>query len=409
MAWNDQDISRPQPVGVFELPAGFLLIPPGQGHDEIRETLAAGRRPESFPPGLEFYRRALAGDAAGALSLLDGDDLITRLNRFVLEPDEGLLTELRGALEGVLATHLEVIAFSTGLADTPPDAAAADGEFAALAHGARAGAAAEIHDLGTAIEELDAAALAARPASAALAGQFLGTLAEAQADQGGLKKAVTTFQAALDLLEGTNLDRTRAEIHVGCGQAFQEMSEAAPRLMANAVRHYTSALGLIEPEDDPELFATAHANLGLAYLLSPMQEAGEQLRIGVAVQSLRQALEVFGPETHPEKWASTQVNLANALVYMPSTHQADNIVEAVELYEAVLQARGRDSDPLGRARVLANQGNALAHLGVFDHAKAKLHEARSMFEEFEEDESVRSVRSILDEIARQESLARQDR
>ncbi len=409
MAWNDHSIARPQPVGVFELPAGFLIVPPGDGHDEVRELLAAGRRPDEFPRGLEFYRQALDGDVDGALGLLQGEDPISRLNRFVLDPDEEVLADLRDEFEGPLASHLELVAYSTGLTDSPPDPGATDGEFAAMAHGARAGAAAEKHDLNRAIEELDAAALAARPVSAALAGQFLGSLAEAQADQGGVKKAVTTFQAALDLLEDTDLHRTRAEIHVGCAQAFQEMSEAAPRLMAQAIRHYTAALGLIEPEQDPELFATAHANLGLAYLLSPMQEAGEQLRIGVAVQSLRQALEVFGPETHPEKWASTQVNLANALVYMPSTHQADNIVEAVELYEAVLQARDRSSDPLGRARVLANQGNALAHLGVFDHAKAKLHEARSVFEEFEEDESVRSVRSVLDEIARQESLARQDR
>jgi hypothetical protein len=99
--------------------------------------------------------------------------------------------------------------------------------------------------------------------------------------------------------------------------------------------------------------------------------------------------------------------LANALVYMPSKHQADNIAEAVGLYEGVLQHRDRDSDPQGRARVLANQGNALAHLGVFGDAKAKLHEARSLFEEFEEHESVRSVRGVLDEIAKQESKKRQ--
>ncbi len=96
-----------------------------------------------------------------------------------------------------------------------------------------------------------------------------------------------------------------------------------------------------------------------------------------------------------------QLNLANSLVYTPSKHQADNLVEAVELYEAVLEARDRDTDPLGRARVLANQGNVLAHLGVFDQAKAKLYEARFLFEELGDDDSVRTVRGVLDEIARQ--------
>ena len=109
-------------------------------------------------------------------------------------------------------------------------------------------------------------------------------------------------------------------------------------------------------------------------------------------------LKIFTPENHPDRWASTQLNLANALVYLPSTHQAANIAEAVELYEAVLALRDRQSDPQGRARVLANQGNALAHLGLFDDAKARLIEARAIFEEFEEVEAVRSVRPVLDEI-----------
>jgi hypothetical protein len=137
-----------------------------------------------------------------------------------------------------------------------------------------------------------------------------------------------------------------------------------------------------------------------------MIEASDQLRLGVAVQSLRSAPKVYTPQTHPERWASTQLNLANSLVYTPSKHQADNLVEAVELYEAVLEVRDRDTDPLGRARVLANQGNVLAHLGMFDPAKAKLYEARFIFEEFSDHDSMRSVRGVLDEVARQQTLTK---
>jgi hypothetical protein len=152
--------------------------------------------------------------------------------------------------------------------------------------------------------------------------------------------------------------------------------------------------------------STQEPNLAAAYLTMPMMEASDQLRRGVAVQSLRNALKVYTPQSHPEQWASVQLNLANALVYAPSTHQGDNLVEAVELYEAILLVRNRETDPLGRARVLSNQGNVLAHLGMFDQAKAKLHEARFLFEEFEDGESVRAVRGLLDEIARQAALTR---
>ena len=126
----------------------------------------------------------------------------------------------------------------------------------------------------------------------------------------------------------------------------------------------------------------------------------------MAAQSLRSALKVYTPEDYPEEWASVQLNLANSLVYTPSSHQGDNLVEAVNLSEAVLAARDRDTDPLGRARVLANQGNALAHLADFDQAKAKLYEARFLFEELGDHDSMRTVRGVLDEISRQQALDR---
>jgi hypothetical protein len=56
--------------------------------------------------------------------------------------------------------------------------------------------------------------------------------------------------------------------------------------------------------------------------------------------------------------------------------------------------------------VLANQGNVLAHLGDFDQAKAKLYEARFIFEEFGDHDSMRTVRGVLDEISRSAALNR---
>ena len=176
--------------------------------------------------------------------------------------------------------------------------------------------------------------------------------------------------------------------------------------MVRAVPHYHSALQLVLREEAPLLWAAAHANLAAAYLTMPMTEASGQLRLGVAAQSLRSALKVYTREDYPEQWASVQLNLANSLVYTPSNHQADNLIEAVDLYEAVLAARDRDADPLGRARVLANQGNVLAHLGDFDQAKAKLYDARFLFEELGDHDSVMTVRGVLDEIAKQQALAR---
>ena len=409
---TDHDaLPRPQAVGVFPLPAGYLLIGCGPDHDAARLALVAGRLPESFPDTLRYYELALAGDVDGALAELTSDDPISLANRFVLDPSTHLLSRLRTVASTVgdpaLTAHVAMVAFVVGLCSDAPDPAATDGELAAMAHAARATLALERHDVTAAAEALEMAAQIALPITRSLAGPMLGPLANTQLDDGGTKRAAVTFQAAIDALADTDLRVSSAELHVSCGAMYQEMSESAPRLLKTAIDHYHAALQLVNIETAPESWAIANANLGLAYLTMPMTEASDQLRVGIAVQSLREALKVFTPEGNPDRWSSTQLNLANALVYMPSTHQAENIAEAVNLYEAVLQRRDRHRDPQGRARVLANQGNALAHLGIFDDAKLRLHEARAIFEEFEEDGAVRSVRSILDEIAKQESLIRQ--
>lgn len=405
-------VARPQPVGVFALPAGYLLVPADPSLDAARAELVAGRIPSDLAETMPFYERALAGDAEAAFAAVAGDDPIARVNRLVLAPDEAayasLVSEAESLGDPALRVHVAVIGFALGLVDSPPDPAGTDGEFAAMAHAAHATLALARRDTSQAVEHLEAGAQAAYPVSVALAGQLMGQLANAQLDEGGTKRASVTFQAALDALAGTDLAVARAELHVAAGAMFQEMSEAAPRLMQQAINHYHQALALVTAATAPETFAVANANLGLAYITMPMNEASDQLRIGVAVQSMREALAYFTPETHRDRWSSTQLNLANALVYMPSKHQAENIAEAVELYEQVLAVRDRHTDPQGRARVLANQGNALAHLGLFDDAKSKLHESRSLFEEFDEREAVMAVRSILDEIAKHESMLRQD-
>ena len=404
-------IPRPQPLGVFPLPAGYLLIGEGPGHDAARETLTAGQIPEELPDTLAFYRAALDGDLDGAASLL-GDTVVDRTNQLVLDPSlerfDALSREVDELGDRALAAHVATIGFIMGLRREPAALDTADGEVEAMTRAAHATLALERRNTASAVEHLEEAARAAQPVSNALSGQLMGQLASVQLDEGGTQRASVTFQAALDQLEGTDLAVSRAELHVAAGAMYQEMSEAAPRLMQQAINHYHQAMALVTAETAPETFAIANANLGLAYLTMPMNEASDQLRIGVAVQSMREALGIFTPDSHPDRWSSTQLNLANALVYMPSKHQAENIAEAVDLYEDVLARRDRHNDPLGRARVLANQGNALAHLGIFDEAKGRLHEARAIFEEFEEHEAVRSVRSVLDEVAKHESYLRQD-
>ncbi len=392
---------RPQPLGAFPLPLGYLLIPASPETEAARLALLAGQVPE-WPAALRSHELALAGDRDGALAALTGDDPISRYNRFVMDPDSGNPAELRSVL-GEFGVLVDVVLYAIGRSDTAPEVGDATGELAAAVLSTQASKALQDGDEAAAIAHLDRAADEAAASSEPLRGVLLGASASIAAGP----DAVSRFERALKALEGAEgLRIARAELHLTLAGLLHEQAGDRPDLLARAVPHYHSALQLVMREEAPLLWASAHANLATAYLTMPMTEASSQLRLGVAANSLRSALKVYTPEDYPEQWASVQLNLANSLVYTPSSHQADNLIEAVELYEAVLQARDRHTDPLGRARVLANQGNVLAHLGDFDQAKAKLYDARFLFEELGDHDSVRTVRGVLDEIARSSALNR---
>lgn len=402
--------ARPQPLGAFPLPLGYLLIPAGSEHDAVRTALLEGNEPATWPDGLRALQLAHSGDVEAALGRLTTDDPVTRYNRFVLAPDGVDTDKLRADL-GEFGVLVDLVLFTIGERDTVPEVDGATGELAAVALAAHASHAVAQGDPAAAVALLERAAQAAADVSSCLEGVLVGAAGSIcrDMDEASALEAQPRLERALSLLDGADgLRVARAELHLGVAALIHERAQDNPGLLTQAIPHYHAALQLVLREEAPLLWASAHANLATAYLTMPMVEASGQLRLGVAAQSLRSALKVYTPERYPDQWASVQLNLANSLVYTPSKHQADNLVEAVELYEAVLAARGRDTDPLGRARVLANQGNALAHLGMFDQAKAKLYEARFLFEEQQDHDSVRAVRGVLDEIARQSALLRSE-
>ncbi|WP_462202870.1 hypothetical protein [Frankia sp. CcWB3] len=396
--------ARPQPVGVFPLPAGFLLVPGGEATADLRRTLAAGKVPAAWPAELAALELAYRGEVVAAVGQLRGDDPVDRYNRFVLRPagaDPEDPVALRRALGDELGILVDVVRFALGELDEPPPPGGETGEIAAMVWSAHAAQAMAAGRPGEAAGLLERAIAAAREPSPGLATQLRSTAADLRRGVEGPSPAVIAeLTAALAALAATDLTVGRAELHLSLGSAYQELAGNDPASLKAAVEHYLSALRLVRIDTAPELFAAAQVNLATAYLAMPMAQASDQLRVGVAVQGLRTALSVYTRETHPERWASTQLNLANALVYAPSAHREDNLREAVARYQDVIAARDRDADPLGYARARANQGNALAHLGLFDPAQAVLHEARAIFEEFGDSDAVLAVRGVLDEIAR---------
>ncbi|MHB1800734.1 MAG: hypothetical protein ACYCU5_03565 [Actinomycetes bacterium] len=400
---SDSRPARPLPVGAFPLPFGYLLLPGVAEAAPVRAGLLVGRLPTAWPDALRGHERALAGDLSGAREAFAGDDPVSRFNRLVIDPASVDPAQLRADLGHDLAPLVDVVLFTLGESDALPGVDDLDGECRALLLSAYAARAVQAEEASEAIRLLEDAVACVPEEYPALGGVMHGALGFLCQQAGAIEQAIDSLQRGLSLLAGTDLDVALAEQHLQLASIYQEQAGSRRDLLAKAVHHYHCAVQAVTEHQSPELFAAAHANLATAYLTMPMVEASDQLRFGVAVGSLRAALRVYTPATHPQQWASAQLNLANALVYAPATRRADNLVEAVEAYEAVLAVRNRTNDPLGYARVLANQGNALAHLGLFDQAWGKLVEARFLFEEFHEYDAVTSVRGVLDEIARQRS------
>ncbi|HEY6797270.1 MAG TPA: hypothetical protein VI248_21560 [Kineosporiaceae bacterium] len=411
-------MDRPQPLGILPLPAGWLVLPGQVAADpelrEAREALLAGMLPPSWPAAWRAIELAAAGDVAAAAAAVDpGSGPEHAYNHFVLtgEPASAARAEAGAVGDPGLAALVAVAGYSLGQgpAEGLPDPAGLDGEIAAHVLAAHAAAALEAGDHQRALDALVRAEHVAAPVSPVLAALLLGQqVSLLQEVRGADDEVVAGYREAITGLDGRDAVRTAAgELTLGLATAHQELAAAGagPAALHEAVRAYHLALRSLRKEGHPERYAFAHSNLALCYLSLPMTEARDTLRRGVAVQSLREALTVYTRETYPREWASVTLNLANALQHLPTTHPVENLVEAVGMYEELLVARPVDADPLGHARVLANQGTALAHLGIHDQARAKLGAARELFAGAGDDGAAATVEEALAGVVATEQAA----
>jgi tetratricopeptide (TPR) repeat protein len=400
---------HPQPLGVLPWPAGMLLLPDVPGAAAVAEGLVRGTVPHAWSEDLAFVGRSLDGDAEGAARLLDPSDATTPYNRAVLLGGDREWADLAAGSSGSLRALVDVGRFSVGVLDAPPTVAGiADdrGEVAALVHSARASAAIERGDPGDAVAELaEAVARATQAGSPQLAASLRLTRAEFLRERlGDPAAAARESDLALQSLPLTADPELRASLHVMRGLARADLVGDDRGGLLAVVADLTEATKTFRDSTHPEMFALCNHQLALAYLRMPMSDQGDRIRLGVAVQALRAALGVYTPEAHPGAWASVQVSLANALQYLPSAHQQANLEESVQIYEEVL-ATVPPGDEVSRARLLANQGNALGHLGVFGDARERLTLARALFEAVGDVESAAAVGDVLEGLAQAEAGA----
>lgn len=393
---------RPQPVGIYSLPACFLLLPGPASEGELfaLRSLLSGNTAPVTAGRWRFYGQALAGNIAEAREAISGDGILERWNRFILLPDETEYRALHNELPAEMIPLLEAAGFAHGLSETRPAPGDLDGELRALVLLTAASWHLEHEQPEDALDLLEEALDHARPFSPLLAAQILHQMAAVESET-SVSKAVTHYREAIRLAADSGHLPLRAELWLNLGSALQRDANGRRELLLEAAKAYQEALHCgLSLDHHPEMYALAQLNLALAYLMMPSRDTTDSLRMGIAIQSLREALRVFQRETHPEMWSSAQLNLANALQYIHSSHPEENLKQAVDIYEELLETRNRAHDPLGYARLIANQANALAHLGVFQPALQKLNEAHKLFHWHGEPEMAASVLELTGEINR---------
>ena len=381
-------IPRPQPVGIFPFPRSHLLVTPG--HDATRAALMLGD--------------AAAADAAMASH---ENTLIDRYNAFVRSPSPESLAAIEAAGDAAIAALARAAAFAHGLVDDLPEPGPLDGELAALVRMTAAAGWIERGDGGRAVKELrEAVAAASEPApvfAAILEMQLADMLA---AEPGGdVATLLGHLDEALRLAESARLPLLVAELWMRKGVALQQGAANGDRpKLLEAVTCYQKALAAgVTEESNPACYGQLQNNLGLAYLSMPSRESSDLLRTGIAVQSFRHALKVYDREREPDMWSSVKMNLASALQYLPSSHPEENLMQAVDTYEEVLEVRTEARDPVAHARVLLNQANALAHLGIFRPAIEKLAHAYKLFAWHECFDESLTAKEMLDQIQQQDA------
>lgn len=398
----------PQPLGLQPGPSGALLLPYGDiaSAREIALKLIAGEMVE-LPDQWQFYHQAGQGkidEAVCSLNSLDlnslctQDQFILKYNLFVLKPDADLYADLKSECTDLLARALlDAAAYMHGLCDVTAtlQSVEAAGDLQAYLLSVQAHKSLSEGNKKDGCSMLEKAAAKASPVFAARLHGELGALYAASHEHG--EQAIEHLSRAVALLKSTIFEELKAELALELAICCQAQADGDRSKLIAAINAYQQALLYFRREGPGPLnYGLAHMNLALVYLAMPMNDEAERLRPAIAVQSLRESLKVFDKATHPQLWAAATLNLANALQHVPSTHNEANLWEAVALYQDVLSVRTSD-DPHAYARVLANLGNALAHLGAFSRAQPILQKALSLFDLHDSDSAL-AVRELLGDI-----------
>ena len=108
--------------------------------------------------------------------------------------------------------------------------------------------------------------------------------------------------------------------------------------------------------EDPELWATVFAHLGMLLWEIPLPDQAQKMEL--CIFCYKKALEVFTLERDSKSWATIMHNLGIAYVERIEGDAAENLEEAIRCHKNVLRVREREGDPYSWGITMLELGTA---------------------------------------------------
>ena len=191
-------------------------------------------------------------------------------------------------------------------------------------------------------------------------------------DNGALRKAVSVYSAALDLLSSTWILQ---ENEFGSAMRLLGERDGDHSMLEKSIEVHRAVLGQISRARMPFDWSLTQQYLGDALVT-----LGEQLRdkasLQQAIEAYRAALEEQTQARNASAWASIQRSLAWTLYTLGQVEGGTaRFEEAAGIFHDLLAARPRESDPSGWAATQVDLGTVLSSWGKRDSGTARLEQA----------------------------------
>jgi|WetSurMetagenome_2_1015567.scaffolds.fasta_scaffold00050_40 CHAT domain-containing protein len=160
--------------------------------------------------------------------------------------------------------------------------------------------------------------------------------------------------------------RAAAQCELAAGYLEQIGGERASNV-EKAIYYGRKALEVFTPDNNPDLWATAHHNLAIAYLNRITEDREKNLR--QAILHHLEALKFYTFNDYPKDWAIEQEGLANVYCEIYSKDRSGNLEEAIHLLTRTLDVYTAADMPLEYARAMNNL--ALAYIQRMEGDRAR--------------------------------------